>query len=140
MRSSLFTSISNPWSAPNPNILATSELKDLWDDGKLEEVPGIGPSIAKHLEDIFKNGSSKHFEEIMKDVPADAFKLMALPKVGIKTAVKLIREAPKEELAEKLTEAEKIINKVKRHLLPYAMEIAVEVIEWMKKDKNTLKN
>lgn len=118
---------------------ATSELKDLWDDGKLEEVPGIGPSIAKHLEDIFKNGSSKHFEEIMKDVPADAFKLMALPKVGIKTAVKLIREAPKEELAEKLTEAEKIINKVKRHLLPYAMEIAVEVIEWMKKDKNTLK-
>ena len=33
---------------------ATSELKDLWDDGKLEEVPGIGKSIAQHLDELFR--------------------------------------------------------------------------------------
>ncbi|HKC04845.1 MAG TPA: DNA polymerase beta family protein, partial [Patescibacteria group bacterium] len=48
---------------------ATSELKDLWDDGKLEEVPGIGPSIAEHLSELFKTGKSKHFDEVMKGLP-----------------------------------------------------------------------
>src|SRR5688572_30628356 len=96
---------------------ATSELKDLYDDGKLEDVPGIGPSIAEHLTEIFKSGKSAHFEEVMEGINPNAFKLMALPKVGIKTAIKLINEASKEELDSKLAEADKIINKVKRHLL-----------------------
>ena len=47
---------------------ATSELKDLWDDGKLDDVPGIGPSIAQHLDEIFKTGKSKHFEEVMSGI------------------------------------------------------------------------
>ena len=111
---------------------ATSELKDLWDDGKLDDVPGIGPSIAKHLDEIFKTGKSKHFEELMKDIPTDAFKLMVLPKVGLKTAMKMISELPKKEMEEKIKEADKLLNKVKRHLLPYAENLASEVIEWLK--------
>lgn len=117
---------------------ATSELKDLWDDGKLEEVPGIGPSLAKHLDEIFKSGKSKHFEEIMNGVPSEAFRLMALPKVGIKTAIKILIESPQSEIEEKLKEADRIINKVKRHLLPYAQEVADEVIEWMKKSGDVI--
>ena len=77
---------------------ATSELKDVWDDGKLNDVPGIGPSIAQHLDEIFKTGKSKHFEELMKEIPADAFKLMELPGIGIKTAMKLLNESPKKEI------------------------------------------
>jgi len=60
---------------------AASELKDLWDDGKLEDVPGVGPSIAEHLGEIFKTGRSKHFEEVMKGIPPEAFKLMELPGI-----------------------------------------------------------
>lgn len=112
---------------------ATSELKDLWDDGKLEEVPGIGPSLDKHLDEIFRTGKSKHFDEIMEGVPKEAFRLMVLPKVGIKTAIKILNESPKSEIDEKLKEADRIINKVKRHLLPYAQQIAEEVIDWLKK-------
>ena len=63
---------------------ASSELKDLWDDGKLEDVPGVGPSIAEHLSEIFKTGKSKHFEDLMKDIPKDAFKLMELPELASK--------------------------------------------------------
>ena len=44
----------------------SSELKDLWDEGKLDEVPGVGESIAKHLDELFRTGKSKHFEEIKK--------------------------------------------------------------------------
>ncbi|MFZ3301802.1 MAG: hypothetical protein WA152_03765 [Microgenomates group bacterium] len=115
---------------------ATSELKDLWDDGKLDDVPSIGTSIAKHLDEIFRTGKSTHFEELMKDIPEDAFKLMVLPKVGLKTAMKMISELSKTELEEKVKEAEKIISKVKRHLLPYAENIAAEVIEWLKEGGN----
>ena len=33
---------------------ATSEVKDLWDDGKLTEIPGVGSSIASHLDELFR--------------------------------------------------------------------------------------
>src|SRR3990167_11340441 len=71
---------------------ATSELKDLWDDGKLEEVPGVGPSIAAHLDELFKTGTSKHFKEVMEGIPPEAFRLTELPGIGIKTAMKMITE------------------------------------------------
>ena len=112
---------------------ATSELKDLWDDGKLEEVPGIGPSIAEHLDEIFRTGKSKHFESLMKEIPKEAFKLMELPGIGIKTAMKLIKEAPRKEINEKLKEVEVKEKKSKRHLLPYAAMIASEVMDYLLK-------
>lgn len=112
---------------------ATSELKDIWDDGKLNEVPSIGVSIAKHLDEIFKTGKSKHFEKIMKGIPEEAFRLTVLSGVGLKTAIKMLQELNKSEIKQKLIEADKLINKVKRHLLPYAENIAHEVIEWLSK-------
>jgi len=115
---------------------ATSELKDLWDDGKLEDVPGIGPSIAEHLSEIFKTGKSKHFDELMKGIPKDAFKLMELPGIGIKTAFKLIAEGKPSEVKDLLKQVEEKNKKAKRLLLPYATAIAGEVIEWMMKDNN----
>ncbi len=113
---------------------ATSELKDLWDDGKLEEVPGIGPSIAEHLSELFKTGRSKHFDDLMKDIPPEAFKLMELPGIGIKTAMKLIKEGNKKEISAKLAEVAEKEKKVKRHLLPYAAMVASEIMDYMLKN------
>lgn len=118
---------------------STSELKDLWDDGKLDDVPSIGSSIAKHLDEIFRTGKSKHFDELMKDIPKDAFTLMVLPKVGLKTAMKMIEELPKTELQEKIKEAQKLQNKVKRHLLSYAENIASSVVEWIQNEPSVEK-
>lgn len=113
---------------------ATSELKDLWDDGKLEDVPGIGPSIAEHLSELFKTGRSKHFDDLMKDIPPEAFKLMELPGIGIKTAMKLIKEGNKKEISAKLAEVDEKEKKVKRHLLPYATMVASEIMDYMLKN------
>lgn len=112
---------------------ATSELKDLWDEGKAEGVPGIGPSIAKHLGEIFKTGKSKHFEEVMKGLPPKIFELMKVPGVGPKTALKMIEEGniPLEVSAE----LKKIEERPKRHLLPYASVIAAEIINYMSVNK-----
>src|SRR3989337_3787066 len=70
----------------------SSELKDLWDEGKLDEVPGVGESIAKHLDELFRTGKSKHFEEIMKGLPSSVFDLMKIPGIGVKTAYKLVKQ------------------------------------------------
>ena len=48
-----------------------------------------------------------------------------------KSTKKLVDPRDK-ELVEKIEEAEKLLTKVKRHLLPYAETIAFEVIEWLK--------
>lgn len=110
---------------------ASSELKDLWDDGKLEEVPGIGPGIAEHLSELFKTGHSKHFDNLTKDIPHEAFKLMELPGIGIKTAMKMIKEGDPKEVQEKLKEVTEKNKKGKRHLLPYAAMVAHEVMEYL---------
>src|SRR3989344_2524254 len=51
----------------------SSEAKDLWDDGKLEDVAGIGESISQHLNEIFKTGKSKHFNSVMKGLSPAIF-------------------------------------------------------------------
>jgi DNA polymerase (family 10) len=145
----------------------SSEVKDVWDDGKLDEIPGVGKSISEHLDEIFKTGKSMHFDSLMKDIPPSTFEMMKIPGVGAKSAYKLSQELgiTKEDNAlEKLDEAAKkgkieslegfgkdsqdqIIKAIeevkgkgeKRMTLPYAAQIGEEVIEWLKKDKNVVK-
>ena len=113
---------------------ATSELKDLWDDGKLTDVPGIGPGIAEHLDELFRTGKSKHFEDLMKGIPKEAFKLMELPGIGIKTALRLIAQGDRPLVEEKLKEVYELEKKAKRHLLPYASMIAGEIMDYLVKN------
>lgn len=70
----------------------TSEAKDLWDDKKLSEIPGIGASIAGHLDELFRTGHVKHWDSVMKKVPEAVFPLLSVPGIGPKKAYKLVRE------------------------------------------------
>jgi DNA polymerase (family 10) len=140
---------------------ATSELKDLWDDGKLDDVPGIGTSITSHLDELFKLGHSKHFDQLLDPLPKVMFEFMKVPGIGAKTGYRLatelklksikdLEEAAKEgkiaamegfgeesqgKILKALTE-QKGKKGVVRHLLPYAMVIASEVMDYLKKNKN----
>lgn len=69
-----------------------TEVKDIWDDGNLDDISGIGPSIAGHLSEIFKTGKSKHFEEVLKGVPKAALALLELATIGPKKAYRLAME------------------------------------------------
>ncbi len=68
------------------------ELYDMWQDHKLSQVPGIGPSISQHLSELFSTGRSKHFDQILKKIPHPVFELMRIPNIGPKTAFKLVKE------------------------------------------------
>ena len=43
---------------------STSELRDLYKEGKLHTLPGIGSSIQSHLEELIQTGKEKQFEEL----------------------------------------------------------------------------
>ena len=111
----------------------SSEVKDVWDEGKLDDIPGIGESLASHLDEIFKTGRSKHFNALMKGLPPKMFELLPVPGIGPKTAFKLAKSG--EIPAEVKTSLKKLKERPHRLLLPYAMTIADEVITWMKKEK-----
>ncbi len=69
---------------------STSEVKDLWDDRKLEAIPGLGPSIISHLEELFTKGRVAYWEQVFKKVPQAIFPLLDIPGIGPKTANKLV--------------------------------------------------
>ncbi|MBI4130423.1 hypothetical protein HY468_03850, partial [Candidatus Roizmanbacteria bacterium] len=89
-------------------IAATpADLKSLWQQNKLGDIPGVGSSITGHLDELFRTGKVKHFDEIMKKMPDGMFELLKLRGVGPKTAYKLAtilsKHYPKkEDVLEKL--------------------------------------
>jgi DNA polymerase (family 10) len=68
----------------------TSEVKDYWDDKKLEEIPGVGGGIASNLDELFKNGKSAHWESVLGKVPEAIFPLLLVPGIGPKKAYTLV--------------------------------------------------
>ncbi|MDP3998959.1 MAG: PHP domain-containing protein [bacterium] len=67
----------------------TSEIKDLWMEGKLGTLSGLGPSIRSHLEELFKTGRVKHFDDLLRGLPEAMFSFLDIPGFGPKKAYKL---------------------------------------------------
>lgn len=61
-------------------------LRNIWERGELEQLSGVGKSIAKHLDEYFRTGRVKHFEFVKKDLPEGMFELLRVPGIGGKTA------------------------------------------------------
>jgi len=143
----------------------SSEAKDLFDEDKLDEIPGVGKSISTYLSEIFTFGKSKHFEKILSKVPDSVFELIPLEGIGPKLAYKLVKllkinspnavnklkilaEQGKIQNLEGFGEdSQKSIIKAindyksmtKRHLLNYAEDVAGLITDWMKNNKNIIR-
>ncbi|MBI2268336.1 MAG: PHP domain-containing protein [Candidatus Blackburnbacteria bacterium] len=140
---------------------STVEVKDLWEDGKLGQVPGIGTSMAEYLDELFKTGKVRHFEKLLDSLPEAMFELLDIPGIGAKRAYKLVKElgiTKAHGASEKLLRlAEKgrirtiegfgeqsekeiidaiqgVYRKTKRFLLPFATEVAENILEYLRKN------
>ncbi len=65
------------------------EAKDLWDEGRLDDIPGVGKGIASYLDEYFKTGRVKHFQTLKKRLPPGMFALLDVPGIGPKSAYKI---------------------------------------------------
>jgi DNA polymerase (family 10) len=138
-------------------------LFDLWQEGKVGKIPGIGTAIASHLDEYFKNGHSLHFDSLLKKIPPAVFVLMRIPTIGPKKAFSLVKnlhlwdektvinklkkaclegkvakienfgEKSEKEILKAINLFEKKANHKERMPLPYAFLIAKEVIDYLKK-------
>jgi len=149
-------------------IAQTSEVKDLVAENNLELLPGIGKSIKSHLEELVKTGSVKHFRRIMKQIPKPVFPLLEIPKLGPKTAYKLVKafglknpntviediahlaknkkiqtlegfgEKSQEDILQTITEYKLGKTKSSRMTLPYAFEIANKILLHLRKSSSVI--
>ncbi len=142
---------------------STQSIEEVWKEGKIKQIPGIGSNLSQHLDELFSKGSVKHFEIEKKGLPKAMFTLLNLPGFGAKTAFKLTKELnikdsdnPTKKLKE-AAEAGKIASiegfgeksedeiiasiesyskreaKLTRLLLPHAMDISESVIKFIEK-------
>lgn len=146
-----------------------TELSELYEEKRLDEIPGVGPSIKDHLISLIESGKVQHFEEIFKEIPQSVFPLLDVPGFGPKTAYKLVNEyhlknpetviddiadlakngkiATMPGFGEKSQQRilqvieEYKIGKTKsaRMNLPYANELAKKLINYLTKSKDVIK-
>lgn len=96
----------------------TISARDLWEQGKLTEIPGVGPNIEGHLEELFKTGKVRHFDSEMKRVPGGMFALLDIRGVGPKTAYKLAIKFKLNDEKTALKKVKQLISAGKLSTLP----------------------
>jgi len=61
------------------------DLRKIYKEGKLEEIPGIGEGIAKKIKEYIETGKMKKAEEVLSKIPSGLLPLMSIPSLGPKT-------------------------------------------------------
>lgn len=67
-------------------------IEEIYEEGNLQELPGIGESIAEKIAEIIDTGSSSYYESLKKEMPVEVDELTAIEGIGPKTVEKLYRE------------------------------------------------
>ena len=67
-------------------VEAANGLHRLIEEGRLEELPGVGPSIARIVVELARNGSVPVLERLREKWPPVVIELAQLPKVGASKA------------------------------------------------------
>jgi len=89
-------------------------IEEVWKNGKLEDIPGIGQSIASKIAEYLATGKMTYYEELTKEIPPELIELTEIPGVGPKIARLLY-----EQLGVKTPEdLEKAIREKKLRNLP----------------------
>ena len=95
------------------------DLGDVYKEGglkALKAIPGVGESIADHIEEYIKTGRVKEYDKLKKEFPVDIESLRSVEGVGPKMILKLYKKLGIKNLEqlEKSAKAGKIRN-IKRY-------------------------
>ncbi len=147
---------------------ASTELKTLYEKGSLEKISGIGPTIRTRLDELFKSGHVKHYDEVLEKISPAVFPLLDIPSFGPKKAYNLVQhfkisnpktvvediqklainnqiselegfgEKSQADILTAIGEFKQGTTKTGRMVLPIAFAIATEVLEYLKKSDDVL--
>lgn len=148
---------------------STREIYDMWENGNLAGVAGIGPTLKTRLEEYFKKGNDSYLIKTINKLPLSVFVLMKVPGIGVKKAYKLVEnlniknektaipdlikaakenkisvletfgEKSQSEILNALTVYEKSSSEKERMPLPQADHLAKEIIHYLFKNPAVIK-
>jgi len=70
----------------------TDDIRSVYEQGKLREIPSVGKNIAFVIEEYLETGGRSHLEKLRDSLPSGARELMALEGIGPRTIMKLFHE------------------------------------------------
>ncbi len=145
-----------------------TELRELYKDGKLASIPGVGATLQSRLEELLSTGKVAHFEEVFKPISPAVFPLLDIPSFGPKKAYRLVSEfklqdpetviqdvvgiaqsgkiadlpgfgeKSQADILRAIEEYGRGKTKTARMVLPYAMELARKMIAYLKESDAVL--
>lgn len=77
----------------------TEEAENLCREGRLCEIPGVGPTIAALISEYLATGTCAKRRDFERRVPASVLELLTIPGLGAKTARSLYNELGIDSLA-----------------------------------------
>jgi len=137
------------------------DIEDIYKDGKLDDVNGVGPGIAKKVVEYLETERSKYLEDLKKGLPPGFGELLALEGIGPKKVklflekkIKNLKELEAAAKAGKLRKIPTLGEKTEKNilqsieyakkrggrmLLGHALLLADEIVGELKKNKNVIK-
>lgn len=137
------------------------DIEEIYRDGRLREIPGIGEALAKKIGEIIETGKLQYLERLKKEIPEGIVRLMGIPGLGPKktavlykklgiTTIEKLREAAEQgklrslegfgEITEKniLRGIEMLERSKGRVLLSVAFEDGNRIVEYLRGNKDVL--
>ncbi|HEX9028103.1 MAG TPA: DNA polymerase/3'-5' exonuclease PolX, partial [Anaerolineales bacterium] len=62
------------------------DINDIWREGKLTEIPGVGKAIAEKIDELLSTGRLGFLEKLEAEVPPTLVELLQVPELGPKKA------------------------------------------------------
>jgi len=68
------------------------DISRLSSEGRLQEIPGVGESVAKKIDEILSTGKLSYLDKLRAQIPQGLLDILRVPDVGPKTAMVLYKE------------------------------------------------
>ncbi len=62
------------------------DINEIWAEGKLQEISGVGQAIAEKIDELLSTGRMTFYDKLTAEVPASLVKVLRIPDVGPKKA------------------------------------------------------
>ena len=76
------------------------DVNDVWREGKLLEIPGIGKAIAEKIDELLSTGKLEFLEKLQSEVPGSLVDLLQVPDLGPKKTALFWKQLGVTNLAE----------------------------------------
>jgi DNA polymerase (family 10) len=68
------------------------EASEIWREGKLKQIPGVGAAIAAKIDELLTSGEMAFYDELTAEVPESLLEVLKVSDVGPKRAGLFWRE------------------------------------------------